>query len=45
MYPTDLTDAQWDNIKNYLEKGFRKRKISLRSIWNGLMYVVKTGCQ
>ena len=45
MYSTDLTDAQWDNIKNYLIGKERKRKISLRSVWNALMYVVKTGCQ
>ena len=45
MYLTDLTDAHWNDIKNYLDKASRKRKYSLRSVWNGLMYVVKTGCQ
>lgn len=45
MYPTNLTDAQWNNIKHYLDKSGRKRKFSLRSIWNALMYIVKTGCQ
>lgn len=45
MYSTDLTDAQWNNIKNYLNGTARKRKICLRSVWNALMYVVKTGCQ
>ncbi len=40
-----LTDAQWNNIKNYLDKICRKRKYSLRSVWNGLIYAVKTGCQ
>ena len=45
MYSTDLTEAQWNNIKNYLDKTGRKRKFSLRCMWNGLMYVVKTGCQ
>lgn len=45
MYSTDLTDAQWSNIKSYLETTGRKRKFSLRSVWNGLMYLVKTGCQ
>jgi len=45
MYSTDLTDAQWDNIKRYLDKTGRRRKFSLRSVWNGLMYLVKTGCQ
>ena len=42
MYPTDLTDAQWNNIKKYLDKTGRRRKFSLRSVWNGLMYIVKT---
>jgi len=45
MYSTDLTDAQWNNIKDYLDRTGRRRKFSLRSVWNGLMYVVKTGCQ
>ena len=45
MYSTNLTDAQWNNIKDYLDSKNRRRKNSLRSVWNGLMYVVKTGCQ
>jgi putative transposase len=45
MYSTDLTDAQWSNIKSYLDRSGRKRKFSLRSVWNALMYIVKTGCQ
>ena len=45
MYLTDLTDAQWNSIKNFLDKASRKRKYSLRSVWNWLMYVVKTGYQ
>lgn len=45
MYTTDLTDAQWNNIKNFLDSSGRKRKHSLRSVWNGMMYLLKTGCQ
>lgn len=45
MYSTDVTDAQWNNIKGYLDAMGRRRKFSLRSMWNALMYVVKTGCQ
>ena len=45
MYSTDLTDAQWNNIKSYLDKTGRKRKFSLHLILNALMYVVKTGWQ
>ncbi len=45
MYSTDVTDAHWSNSKGYLDVKSRKRRYSLRSVWNGLMYVVKTGCQ
>jgi transposase len=45
MYSTDLTDAQWNNIKDYLDNKDRKCKNSLRSVWNGLTYLLKTGCQ
>ena len=38
---TDLTDKQWQVIEN--DKN-RKRKHSLRSIFNGIFYLVKTGC-
>jgi transposase len=45
MYPTDLTDAQWQVIKDLLPDGERKRKYSLQSIVYALFYIVKTGCQ
>lgn len=45
MYPTDLTDAQWQFIKTKLQIRERKRKHCLRVIWNALFYLVKTGCQ
>src|SRR5580658_5440915 len=45
MYETDLTDAQWQGIKNYLPNINRKRKNSLREIINGIFYLNKTGCQ
>jgi transposase len=45
MYSTNLTDAQWNNIKDFLESKSRIRKHSLRSVWDGLMYLLKTGCQ
>lgn len=45
MYSTNLTDAQWNNIKDFLESKSRRRKFSLRSVWDGLMYLLKTGCQ
>ena len=44
-YPTDLSDSQWQFIKKTLQLGERKRKHNLRSIWNAIHYLVKTGCQ
>lgn len=45
MYPTDLTDARWQIIKKALHLDDRKRKHCLRTIWNAIFYLVKTGCQ
>lgn len=44
-YCTNLTDKQWQVIENLLDDKDRKRKHSLRSIFNGIFYLVKTGCQ
>lgn len=45
MYPTDLSETQWQFIKKTLQLKERKRKHSLRSIWDAVLYLVKTGCQ
>jgi len=44
-YSTNITDNQWQFIKKALELDNRKRKYSLRMIWNAILYLVKTGCQ
>lgn len=44
-YCTDLTDKQWQVIENFLDDKNRKRKHSLRSIFNGIFYWIKTRCQ
>jgi transposase len=44
-YSTDLSDNQWQFIKNTLQLDERRRKHNLRSIWNAIHYLVKTGCQ
>ncbi len=43
-YDTNLTDARWEIIAEFIEDG-RQRKYSLRTIIDALLYVVKTGCQ
>jgi len=43
-YSTNVTDNQWQFIKNTLELENRKRKYDLRIIWNAILYLVKTGC-
>ena len=50
MYSTDLSDARCGSppgkyINKTLQYDNRKRKHSLREIWNGILYLVKTGCQ
>ena len=47
-YQTDLTDAQWDIIKDLLPASKvvgRPRKVDLREVVNTLMYQARTGCQ
>ena len=47
-YPTDLTDAQWDNLLPYLPKPSprgRPLKWEMRAIINAIFYIVKSGCQ
>ncbi|NTV45405.1 MAG: IS5 family transposase [Chlorobiales bacterium] len=47
-YPSDLTDSQWEDIKELGTSDFdykRKRKYSLRHVCNAIFYVLKTGCQ
>ena len=41
---SELTDSQWAAISPFLNLK-RKRKVNLREVINGLLYVVRTGCQ
>ncbi len=43
-YPTNVSDSQWEIISKYLDID-RNRKYDLREIVNGVLYLVKTGCQ
>jgi putative transposase len=47
-YRSDLTDQQWDLIKDLLpaaKPGGRPREVDLREVVNTLMYQARTGCQ
>jgi putative transposase len=47
-YRSDLSDAQWDLIKDLLppaKPGGRPRKVNLREVINTLMYQARTSCQ
>ena len=45
-YPSDLTDAEWLLIEPLIppaKRGGGKRKVNMRQVVNGLMYVLSTG--
>jgi putative transposase len=43
-YPSNVSDSQWQVIAENLNSN-RKRRYELREIVNGILYLVKTGCQ
>jgi len=43
-YPSNLSNSQWSILSKYFDIN-RKRKYNLREIVNGILYLVKTGCQ
>lgn len=48
MYPTDLTDRQWDCIKDLIpsaKPGGHPRTLDMRAIINAIVYLTVTGCQ
>ena len=48
IYPTDLTDSQWDLIKEMLPEarpGGRPRTLEMRSVVNAILYLVVSGVQ
>jgi len=47
-YPSDLTDAEWNEIVPPIapaRRGGRRREVDVRNLVNGVMYVLSTGCQ
>ena len=43
-YESDLTDEQWNEIKDFFPSG-NKSKYNKRSLVEAVLYIVKTGCQ
>ena len=46
-YPSDLNEQQWNLIQHHFDTGKygTVRKHDRRSLINGVLYVIKTGCQ
>src|SRR5436190_6718856 len=47
-YPTDLTDRQWNCIKELIppaKPGGRPRSLEMRAVINAIWYIVVSGCQ
>ena len=47
-YPSDLTDDEWAHIEPLIppaKRGGGKRRVDMRAIVNGIMYILSTGCQ
>lgn len=47
-YPSDLTDAQWAVIQQFLPPaptGCRPRTTNMRDVVNAILYILRTGCQ
>ena len=47
-YPSDLTDEEWTFVEPLIAAGKRgggKRRVILREVANGLIYVLSTDCQ
>lgn len=47
-YPTDLTDSQWNHIKDFFpppKQTGRPREVEFQQIVNAILYLVFTGCQ
>lgn len=48
IYPTDLTDSQWDYIKELIpaaKEGGRPRTLDMRQVLNGILYLTVGGVQ
>jgi transposase len=47
-YPSDLNDEEWALIEPLIppaKRGGNRRRVNIREVVNGIMYVLSTGCQ
>jgi transposase len=47
-YPSDVTDEEWALVEPHIpseKRGGRHREVDMRAVFNGVMYVLSTGCQ
>jgi transposase len=47
-YPSDLTDEEWALAEPLIPPGKRgggRRRVAMREVMNGLLYILSTGCQ
>jgi transposase len=47
-YPSDLTDEEWAHIEPLIppaKPGGGKRRVDIREVAGGVMYILSTGCQ
>jgi transposase len=47
-YPSDVTEEEWATIAPLIppaRRGGRKRTVAIRAVFNGVLYVLSTGCQ
>lgn len=47
-YPSDVTEEEWATIAPLIppaRRGGRKRTVDIRAVFNGVLYVLSTGCQ
>jgi len=48
IYPTDVTDSQWNHIKDFFpvpKATGRPREVEFRQIVNAILFLLFTGCQ
>ena len=48
LYPSDLTDEEWAHIEPLIppgKPGGGKRRVDIREVVDGVMYLFSTGCQ